>query len=374
MTTNRANAPKTEAKRPRLGIFLPNLNGGGAEAVMLALAERFSTKGITCDLIIAENKGHLLDQVPFEVRLIKLKSKKTIPASVELARYIRRERPDTLISTIYTANVRALIATLLSFSRTRIVIREVSPIELATRRGNPWRRFVDMLAVSLLYRRADAAICLSEGVKESLSSRGLLSPSRLWTIPNPLFATQPIEARRSSREADAILACGRLEPVKDHATLLQAFAKVRTSHDVKLTILGDGSLRAELENQANELGVADHVHFFGFVSSPIEYMLNATVFVHTSRHEGFGNVLLEAIAARCPIVATNCPGGVKEVLANGKYGTLVPVGDDDAIAAAIRDVLDGRVEYPDPDDYLRKFDIDRIADRYLSVLFPRTES
>src|SRR5690606_29867233 len=158
----------------------------------------------------------------------------------------------------------------------------------------------------------------------------LVAPSKVQVIYNPIdISKYPLEP--SARRKNLILACGRLEEVKDYPTLLRAFARLRQSQDVRLRILGEGSLRGTLERQCHDLGITDYVSFDGFVRNPAKHMREAAVLVHSASSEGFGLVLAEALANDCPVVATDCPGGVREVLGDGMYGTLVPVGDEVAL-------------------------------------------
>lgn len=339
--------------------------------MMLALAEEFLALGVRCDVIIAMNKGRLLDDVPAGIRLINLRKRKPHKAIFALAHYLRREQPNTLLSTIFQANIAALIAGTVLTRHARVVIREAAREDLFIRDGSKLHAWLDAHAAALLYMRADAVIAVSQSVRASLLRLHGVNASRVTVIVNPVVPSN------GTRDIDPdgvrkinVLACGRLEPVKDHASLLRAFALVRERFAAKLIIMGEGTLLNELQVQARYLGIGDDVTFAGFVRHPQQYMHNASVFVHTSRHEGLPNVLLEALAVGCPIVATDCLGGVREVLGNGTYGTLVPVGDHVAIANAIEQVLTGRVQFPDAGSYLDQFAIKRVAEQYLSILFP----
>jgi glycosyltransferase involved in cell wall biosynthesis len=152
---------------------------------------------------------------------------------------------------------------------------------------------------------------------------------------------------------------------------LKAFAILRNRIDARLVIMGEGALRDSLLQLATDLGISADVHFMGFVSDPLPVMAEAAVFVHSARYEGFVVVLLEALACRCPIVATDCPGGIRDVLAEGKYGALVAVGDATAIADAMESVLRGNLSFPDPTEHLKTFELDRVAEAYISLLLPR---
>lgn len=342
---------------------------------MLSLAEQFVARGAHCDLVIAITKGQLLDYVPDGVRLIKLNKHKTIHALFALIQYLRCERPTAMLATVFTANICALLAGSLSFTRTKIVICEAAPTGFYMRGERIWKTIANKIAARILYRRADEIIAVSKGVRSSLLEENLAEASRIHVVYNPILElSQPTKPLRRTLDRPIIVACGRLEPAKDYPTLLRAFARLRQTHDAKLVILGEGSLHHALNVLAIELGVEKDVTLVGFVHDPRQYMKKATVFAHSASHEGFGLVLLEALAAGCPIVATDCPGGVREVLADGKFGTLVPVGDDQKLAKAIKEILTKRVKFPDATEYLKRFNIERIAASYISILLPSTPS
>lgn len=354
-----------------LAIFLPSLGAGGAEKVILSLAERFVARGIRCDLVIAIDSGRWLDRVPAGVCLVRLHKQKALSAVFALARYLRRERPDALLSTIFSANIAALIAAALSRVG-RIVIREANHVEIDVRAETKAQTWMNRIAAGWLYPRADVVIAVAESVREGLLRIHLVPESRIRVIRNPVSLVSLSKGTQPHvRDGSTVLACGRLEPQKDHATLLRAFAALRSRLGAKLVVLGEGSLLQTLQTQAINLGIHNDVAFVGFDPDPEQWMRSASVFAHTALYEGFSNVLLEALAAGCPVVAVDdSTGGVREVLADGKYGTLVPVGDDRAVASAIEQVLTKKVQFPDVREYLHQFDVDRVADAYLSALFP----
>ena len=168
-----------------------------------------------------------------------------------------------------------------------------------------------------------------------------------------------------------LLSVGRLARQKDFPTLLNAFARVRDTFPVRLLILGEGRQRARLEALVLSLGIAGDVAFPGFTMNPFPYMSQAAAFVLSSAWEGAPGALIEAMACGCPVVSTDCPSGPAEILADGQYGPLVPVGDDRALADAIVTVLEKR---PDPERLQTRasmFSVERVADRYLDVMLKR---
>jgi glycosyltransferase involved in cell wall biosynthesis len=167
-----------------------------------------------------------------------------------------------------------------------------------------------------------------------------------------------------------ILSVGRLSAEKDYPTLLRAFALLQNQVPARLILLGEGGQRAGLERLASELGIGATVSLPGFVRNPFAYMARARVFVLSSLFEGFGNVLVEALACGCQVVSTHCPGGPGEILDRGRYGRLVPVGDHAALARAI---LEAIAEPMDTEALRRRaddFSVERAARRHLDALFP----
>lgn len=361
------NASPTLRDR-HLAIFLPSLAGGGAEKMLLGLAGRLVQRGYRIDVLIVRQEGELLTYVPAGIRVISLHRRTPRSAIRPLARYLRKERPGTLLSSLYRANIAAVIAGKILARGARVVVREANLEDYYIERHG-WQSFVDNLLGRFAYRACDCVIAVSEYLRDSIIARNWAIPQKVQVIRNPA----PRATGSNARIAPAtplVLACGRLVPQKDYVTLLRAFAKLRQRMRATLIVLGDGPLRVALEHLAAELGIQGDVSFEGFVANPAPYFLAASVFAHTAVFEGMPNVLLQALSAGCPIVATDCPGGVKEVLANGTFGTLVKVGDETGIADALECVIRGAVTFPNATEHLKQFDVDTITAEYLHALFP----
>ena len=168
-----------------------------------------------------------------------------------------------------------------------------------------------------------------------------------------------------------LITVGKLKAVKDHVTLLNAFARIVVENDqASLLKFGVGAMRSGLEQQVGELALVDRVSMPGYVQDPYPYYLAADLFVLTSEYEGFGNVIVEAMECGLPVVSTDCPSGPREILDDGEYGKLVPVGDADALAAAM---LASLKEEPKPEQQKARaadFSIEKAADAYLALLDP----
>jgi glycosyltransferase involved in cell wall biosynthesis len=149
--------------------------------------------------------------------------------------------------------------------------------------------------------------------------------------------------------------------------LIEAFAQVRKSHPTRLLILGEGEERPQLEALIRQLGLEQDVNLPGFVSNPYPYMAHAALFVLSSRWEGLPTVLVEAMSLRTPVIATDCPSGPREILGNGQYGQLVPVGDSSALALAIQNFLVNGGACPCEESW-KPYELDFVTDQYLNML------
>jgi len=226
------------------------------------------------------------------------------------------------------------------------------------------------------YARADAVIAISRGLAEQLARAGGVKSERLFIIPNPVdvtriktLAQEPLDHPWFAPGAPpVVLGVGKLEPQKDYPTLLRAFARLRAGRPLRLVILGEGSQRHRLEALARDLAISGDVQLPGFQANPFSWLARAAVFVLSSAWEGASNALLEALACGCPSVSTDCLSGPSETLDGGRYGPLVPVGDDRALAEAIAQVLCAPLDRTRLRGRSEEFSVDRAATDYLTVL------
>lgn len=372
-----------------IALFVANLGGGGAQRKMVTLANAFVARGHRVDLLTAEDGGVLRDRVDerialrsfenFRTRLPGVAGKKRrrmLAAVRPLARYLRDERPDVLMSTSDSVNVAAVLAHRRTDGRTRLVLRIDNQL---ARSGDvegtrPQRR--RMRRVRRLFPRADRIVAISHGVGDDVLRHGGCTPEQLHVLHNPALdaglAARALEPPGhpwlEASGPPVVIGVGRLVPQKDFDTLLRAFARVRSRVASRLLILGEGRERDRLETRARELGVADDVSLPGMHGNPVAAMARAGVFVLSSAWEGFGNVVVEALAAGCPVVSTDCPSGPAEILEHGRYGRLVPVGDDAAMAEAIVLTLNDPGDPAARQRRARDFGVDVVAERYLEVL------
>jgi len=373
----------------RLSLFLSGLAGGGAQRRMLLLAQGFAARGQRVDLVVAREGGPYRKAVASGVRVVPLQAwlarlpgirarrgPWVLASTRALAAYLRRERPDALLSTSRPANLAAVAARAWARVPTRVVVSVNLNLSAAT---GPQQRYWGPAASALArraYRRADAVIANSRGVADDLVH--LLAAPRppIHTIYNPVPVSEIAMRARAplshpwlaAGAPPLVLAVGKLKLQKDYPTLLRAFARVRARRLAHLVILGEGEERRRLERLVRALRVEDDVALLGFVENPYAWMARASVFALASAWEGFSNVLAEALACGCPVVSTDCPSSPAEILDDGAFGALVPVGDAVALAEALLATLE---KPPDPARLRTRaaqFSLSSAVDRYLAVL------
>ncbi|BAS59102.1 group 1 glycosyl transferase [Leptolyngbya boryana NIES-2135] len=361
--------------KPDVAIFLRGLYGGGAEKAMLNLARGFIDRGLQVDLVLARAAGVYLEQVQPEIRVVDLKAE-WMPSSLpKLTRYLQQTHPTTMLAALHYPCEIALWAKRLARVSTRIIVSEHNHLSLEAQRIPQRSVQFTPTAARLFYPWADGIVAVSQGVADDLAEITRLNRDRIQVVYNPIVlpelftqAQEPVtHPWFKPDQPPVVLAVGRLYPQKDFSTLIHAFAQVRRIRPARLVILGDGPERERLTTLVEELGLTEDVALLGFVQNPYAYMAKAAVFVLSSAWEGLGNVLVEALAVGTPVVSTNCESGPAEILAQGKYGVLTPVGDDSAIASAIIQTLSSPARQVDP-QWLKQFTLETCTQQYLDVL------
>ncbi len=403
--THAAALPLKDEPR-HLAIFIRSLEGGGgAERMMVSLARGFVERGHRVDLVLGTARGAFLDDVPEAVRVVELGKRSVLraipmllrdPANArklapafrnvvphwvlgcipDLVRYLERERPDAMLSALNYSNIAALWARRLADVPTRLVVSERNTV---TQRAQVRRRNLDLPKLaSAFYPWADGIAAVSEGVADDLAQAAGIPRDKITTTYNPVvgpeiqkLAAEPVSDPWFHDDAvPVVLAAGKLKRQKGLDTLVDAFALLRARRRVRLVVLGEGELRRTLSRRVRKHGIEEDVRFPGFVENPFRFMAAASVFVLSSRWEGLPGVLIQALACGCPVVSTDCPSGPREILAGGRFGELVAVGD----AKAMADAIDRTLDRPRNSEALIRradeYSIERSVDRYLSLLLP----
>jgi len=389
-----------------LAIFLRSLvGGGGAERMMVTLAGALHERGHRVDLVLGRAVGNFLDEIHPGVRVVDLHVRtilSALPALLRLpsegvhllpafvppapprvlgcipglARYLASERPEAMLSVLNYSNLAAVWARRLAGVPTRLVVSERNTLSMRASHASTRSLRALPALIRRFYPWADAVTAVSDGVAEDLARVSGIPREAIVTTWNPVVspalheaAAQPLDHPWfQPGEPPVVLAAGKLRPQKDFATLIDAFAKLRARRPARLVILGEGPEESRLRVRARRLDVSTDVALEGFVTNPFAYMARASVFALSSAWEGLPSVLIQAMACGCAVVSTDCPSGPAEILEGGALAPLVPVGDSDALAAAILGLLDSP---PDRERLRRRaddFSVERVTERYLAAM------
>jgi len=371
---------------PDVALFARWISGGGAERVISNLANGFAERGLNVDLIIIQSREGETEPFHPNVRIIDLdiqdnSSLRFIPSSLQsvqalpkLAAYLREYHPPVLMSATHYINEIALLAKKFALVSTRVIVTEHTFLSQET-------KFVEQLSsrmvpftVKALYSLADEIVAVSHGVAQDLANFMLIKSKPIRVIYNSVVTPEIYELAQHEvdhpwfREKNQaiIIGSGRFVKQKDFSTLLRAFSKLRKSCPARLVLLGDGRERKALEELAIALNIADDLWMPGFVSNPYAFVAKADLFVLSSAWEGLPTALIEALALKIPIVSTDCPSGPSEILRKGEYGCLVPVGNVDAMAVAMANVLvsDRRLA---PESWILQFTPEVVIEKYIQA-------
>lgn len=359
----------------RIAIYVPSLRGGGAERIMTILANSFAARGLAVDLVLAKANGPYLKDLSDAVRVVDLGSFRVLFSLPGLVRYLRRERPRAMLSALSHANVVAVWAKQLAQIPTRLVLSERNTLSISTSGAHTRRARLLPWLMRHTYPKADGVVAVSGGVADDLAATIGLPRQDVMTVYNPVM-TEALVSQSYERvshpwfepgEPPVIIAVGRLTAQKDFSTLIGAFSRLRAQRPARLAILGEGALRGLLETQVAELGLTSDVILLGFMDNPFSWMRRSALFVLSSAWEGLPGTLIQAMACAVPVVSTDCPSGPAEILENGRWGRLVPVGDAGALAAAMAATLD-ETEHPDVAMRAADFGVDQAVHGYLTAL------
>ncbi len=354
----------------KIAIYVPSMDGGGAERTALAIGKALDAQGYVVDLVVANARGALLDDPFVQTRLIPLGRRDPLLAILAYIRYLRREKPDLVISLVHSANmVSGIGAWLSSHSRTIVSVHNTL---LKPPRLQWWfRRMLGLRPERLLYRRVTFVQTVSQELADQCHQLLGIGGERLVVTYNSAgTSTTGTTVRPLVDDRPYLLSAGRLVPIKGFDVVLRAFARAAIDSRWMLAIVGDGPERTRLTALAGNLGISDRVVFAGYQSPVTPWFQHASGFVFATRGEGFGLVVHEALIANLPIVASRT-SGVSEVLANGILGRLVEVDDETAFATGIEDIVDGRLPPPPPEtlrEQLALFDPDAVDQRYVEMI------
>lgn len=363
-------------RNKKIAFFVNALRGGGAERILLTLANECAARGVDTELILGRALGPYMKDIRHPLKIMELGTNNPALGIIRLASYLKNHKPDTLLSTNMICNLASIFCNKIAGSPTRVIIREGS--HMTSYWKNPsihpyFMRAAHKFAPAL-YKKADEVIAVSKAVADDLVESYHVPRRKIHVMYSPLITENLL---RLSEEATdhkwlnddipVILGAGRLSAEKDFKTLIKAVHEVRKTHNVRLIILGDGPLHYELNQLIHDLEMSDYVDMPGFVRNPYAFMRRASVFVLSSTSDALPGVLIQAMACDCPVVSTDAPGGASEILNDGKYGRLTTTGDSHTMAEAILRTL-SEEKKPIDNSWLKQFTCEVAIKKYFTLL------
>ncbi len=339
----------------RVAFYMHDLSGGGVERMRLALIEALAARGVEVNLVLGARTGSLLPLVPCGLKVIELGADRTLAAIPRLARFLCESRPDILVSSLNHNNIAAMAARILSGCSSRLIICQHNALSGEQALG--WKYRLVPVFYRLLHRSANAVVAVSNGVANELCCCGGIPRAKISVIYNPVIGTgfdeacqcEPPHPWLLNKTSPVFVFVGRLTAQKDPFTLLKAMELLLVSGKARLIMVGEGEDEAALRRYAVQRRIAEAVAFVGFQMNPLPWIKHADALISSSRYEGFGNSIVEALGCGTQVIATDCPYGPAEVLLEGALGALVPIGDAEALAGAMARLPNVQV----PSDMLR---------------------
>ena len=378
---------KNEPKK--LAILLHDLDGGGMQKLTLQLIQELlvTQPDLQIDFVVGKADSRFY-KIPSAVNLIDLgikfdlRTKYLLSLLLKLIDYLRTNQPTVVLSHLPCINAVTMLAKFLSRASCPIVLVENTLPYMRLIAQEDKNKKVGSIGVILnqltywTYPQSDKVVAASSGIANELEKTFKLAKDKIEVIYNPVVSPEILEKSQQEvkhlwfqeNEVPIFLAVGRLAPQKDFKTLLYSFAKVRSQKVSRLVILGEGEQRSALEALIRKLNLDNDVDLPGFVDNPYAYMNKAHALVLSSVWEVLPTVLIEALACGCAVISTDCDHGPREILAEGQYGALVPVGDINALADAMINTIAQSPDRQALQAYAQKFSIKSSTDRYKEVL------
>ena len=335
--------------RGHICFVLPSLNGGGAERAAVQILNGLDPDRWRRSMFLFAREGPYLDEVGDGIGITSSDRASRLGKWNSLRAFIAREQPDIVMA--FLSYFTVLSAVRAAKVRTRVIFNQQTPMSaFLTDADYQWRRTWHKAAFSAVtrigYGATDLIVATSQGVADDLTRMFGVDPARIRVLANPVdlhrvraAVAEPVDPSVfPAGDGPLVAAAGRLAEAKNYPLLIDALASVRERIPARLAILGQGELEPSIRQQIDRRGLSSAVRLLGFHANPWKFIAQADVFALTSRYEGFGNVLIEAMACGVPVVATASPG-TRDIVTNGVDGLLVDAHTPAAMADALLRVL-----------------------------------
>jgi len=357
---------------------MPSFSGGGVERNITNIANELSSSYNT-EIVVSRSKGPLKDSLNNNIEIIDLCCGRTLLSPYRVISYIRSNQPDVMFSSVILPNIiNAAVNEIFDTSTVCIpIVNSVYSERVSDSINSQYLK--DKILHGLVkktFNQPNAIIAVSSYVKEDLINEYRLTETKVNVVPSPVVTSRLRKKSKAktnhqwleSDEYKVILGAGRFIPLKNFDDLIKSFYYLKDHDRYRLVLLGDGPERGKLKKLVAELDISESVDFLGWENNPYPYMAESDLFMLTSSYEGFGNVIVEAMACGTPVVATNCPGGPAEIINDAPHCTTVQVGDTCSLAQCSKELLHKSIEPQDLTTYANKYSSTKIAKEYVSLI------
>ena len=315
----------------KIFFVIPDLISGGAQRTFVNILNQIDKKKYECILVVYTKKGVLFKELNKEIKVISLECSKSLFSIFRLSTLIRKSNPHIVFSTLRYVNFVTILSCLISLKKIKIIIRETN-----NHTESKIKKNLKELLIDYVYRFSDKIIALSEGVRLDISKRTKIKILNIEVIYNPINLNSimikknyklPVkyENEFSDNSFIKLINVGHLEEQKGQDVLIKA-VKLINEYKFKLYIIGEGSKRQYLENLIKKLDLEDKVVLLGFQDNPYNFMKKADIFILSSLWEGFGHVIVEAMACNTPVISSDCKSGPNEIIDHDIDGILTKTG------------------------------------------------
>ncbi len=358
----------------KVTFFTARYSQSGVPLAQIRLANLFLERGYEIDFIVGYLPDGLIMPHLEGINTIIFDNPRVITMFGRIIKYLNKSNPDIIISAEDHLNAVVLLSAIITRSKAKIsVSSRVGPFVTYSNKIFS-KRWILKHFMNLVEKRADAFICVSKDMIEQYKT--IFKNSRHICIYNVVkdrhseerIAQSVDESWLTDKTSPVIISAGRLAPEKGYFDLIMAVKELLKTQDIKLLMLGDGPMRAEIEVLIEKENLSSHIKLLGFQENPLKYYSKADVFVLSSYAEGLPNVLVEAMMCGCTPVSTDCPTGPREVLQDEKYGYLVPMHDPQAMAEGIKKALENPISPEKLAEGVKAFTEDEVFSQYKKVL------
>lgn len=365
-------------QKVHVAFMVGSLRVGGAERMMVNTANELAKRWQVSFLSLTGGTA-LKGELSNNVTVHSFEKKSSLSAIPAILAFIRKEKPDVLISTQIHVNLIALILKLFFRVKTKIILREATSPASHFMMNTGFKQRLVSIAVRLLYPNADAIIAICEAVKKSLIESTNSPPAKISVIYNPVIndrfrmaVMENVEHPFLNKNIPVFISVGRLAPAKNFSLLISSFSMVLKKKDARLIIVGEGSERKNLEKLIESFQLQEKIFLAGEITNPYPWMKSSDVYVLSSLYEGLPNALIEAMGCGLQLVSTDCPGGSREILMDGKCGKLVKMNDPEALADAMLESLIHPLDKTAMTESLKRFESTTVGEQYFSLIMRLT--